>query len=42
MDNHGWKFCRKPIVSSSSNGKKPKPKDDHPKDVSSVAGAGGD
>jgi hypothetical protein len=42
MDNHAWKFCRKSIVSSSSKGKKPKPKDDHPKDVSSAAGAGGD
>jgi len=29
-------------VSSSSKGKKPKPKDDHPKDVLSAAGAGGD
>jgi hypothetical protein len=42
MANHAWKFCRKSIVSSSSNGKKPKPKDDHPKDISSAAGAGGD
>jgi hypothetical protein len=42
MDNHAWKFCWKSIVSSSSKGRKPKPKDDHPKDVSSAAGAGGD
>jgi len=41
MDNHAWKFCQKSIVSSSSKGKRPKPKDDHPKDVSSVAGAAG-
>jgi len=42
MDNHAWKFCRKSIVFSSSNGKRPKPKDDHPKNVSSAAGEGGD
>jgi len=42
VDNHAWKFCRKSIVYSSSKGKKPKPKDDHPKDVSSTAGAEGD
>jgi len=42
MDNHAWKFCPKSIVSSSSNSKKLKPKDDHPEDVSSVAVAGRD
>jgi len=43
MDNYyAWKFCQKSILSSSSKGKRPKPKDDHPKDVSSTAGAGGD
>ena len=41
VDNHPWKFCRKPIVSSSSKGKKTKPNDDNPKDVSSAAAAGG-
>ena len=39
MDNHARKFCQKSIMASSSKGKWPKPKDDHPKDVSSAAGA---
>jgi hypothetical protein len=39
MDNHAWKFSRKSIVSSSSQGKRPKPKDDHPKEALSMAGA---
>jgi hypothetical protein len=42
MDNHAWKFCQTSIMSLSSKGKKPKPKDDHPTDVLSVAGAGRD
>jgi len=41
MHNHMWKFCQKSIVSSSSTAKKPEPNDDHPKDVSSMAGAAG-
>jgi hypothetical protein len=41
MDNHGWKFCWNSVVSSSSKGKTPKPKDDDPTDVLSAAGANG-
>jgi len=41
MDNHQCKFCRKSIVASSSKGKKPKPKDDHPKYVLTAVGAAG-
>jgi hypothetical protein len=42
MDNHVWKCCRKSIVSSYSEGKRPKHKDVAPNNVSSAAGAGGD
>jgi len=41
LDNHAWKFCQKSIVASLSQGKRPTPQDDHPNDVSSVAGAAG-
>jgi hypothetical protein len=41
MDNHGCKFSRKSIVSSSRKRNSPKPKNDHAKDVWSTAGEDG-
>jgi hypothetical protein len=40
-DNHAWNFCQEPVMASSSQGNRLKPKDDNPNDVLSMAGAAG-